>query len=231
MEHIKTAKPVASKELCHGFDLKVGPATVRNEMLCLDELGYLEQPYTSAGRVPTDRGYRFFVDNLITEYSLNRAEQDLLDEVFGVKKEDEFARELSKIVSRVSSSFSAVGLLDEDIFFESGFSEILGEPEFQEVKYLKSFGAMVDALDEEIRRFWEECGGVEKEVEIFIGEENPLQKVRDYSMFFSPWKHARGFRGFLAIITPKRTNYFKHKAVIKKIKNGPVRGRDRGAKD
>ena len=73
-EYIHTARPVASRDLVRKFQLGVSPATVRNEMLSLNELGYLEQPHTSAGRIPTDQGYRFFVDNLAEDLTLGAKE-------------------------------------------------------------------------------------------------------------------------------------------------------------
>ena len=62
-EHISTAQPVGSQTIARSRGLGVSSATVRNDMTVLEREGYLVQPHTSAGRVPTDRGYRFFVDN------------------------------------------------------------------------------------------------------------------------------------------------------------------------
>lgn len=64
-EYVSTAVPVGSKTLCDNYDLDCSPATVRSELSALEELGYLTHPHTSAGRVPTDKGYRLFVDNVI----------------------------------------------------------------------------------------------------------------------------------------------------------------------
>ena len=74
-EHIRTAKPVSSKELVEELGFKASSATIRHEMSELDKFGYLEQPHTSSGRVPTDRGYRFFVDNLVEEDLLSSRQQ------------------------------------------------------------------------------------------------------------------------------------------------------------
>jgi len=63
-EHIKTAQPVGSSSVASSADFAVSPATVRSEMVALEREGYLAQPHTSAGRVPTDKGYRYFVDHL-----------------------------------------------------------------------------------------------------------------------------------------------------------------------
>lgn len=64
-EYVSTAVPVGSKTLCAHFDLDCSPATVRSELSVLEDLGYLTHPHTSAGRVPTDKGYRLFVDNVV----------------------------------------------------------------------------------------------------------------------------------------------------------------------
>ena len=69
-EHIRSAEPVGSKYLVRKYKLNLSPATIRNEMAVLTEAGYLRQPHTSAGRVPTEDGYRFFVGQLMNETSL-----------------------------------------------------------------------------------------------------------------------------------------------------------------
>ena len=69
-EYIRAAEPVGSKRLVDNYDLGMSPATVRNEMAALTDLGYLRQPHTSAGRVPTEEGYRYFVGRLMREASL-----------------------------------------------------------------------------------------------------------------------------------------------------------------
>lgn len=91
-DYIATAEPVGSKNLVSKYNFQVSPATVRNEMAELEERGYLEQPHTSAGRVPSDKGYRAYVDSLlhVEEISPDEAEhirsylRDNLDEVAGL---------------------------------------------------------------------------------------------------------------------------------------------------
>ena len=65
-DYVSTNDPVGSKALAERHDLGVSPATIRNDMAVLEEQGYITQPHTSAGRVPTDKGYRLFVDRLAT---------------------------------------------------------------------------------------------------------------------------------------------------------------------
>ncbi|MEY3988899.1 MAG: heat-inducible transcription repressor HrcA [Actinomycetota bacterium] len=74
-EYIATAQPVGSAHIANNRDLAVSSATVRNDMAALEREGYLMHPHTSAGRIPTDKGYRFFVDNLVPNGSLGSIEQ------------------------------------------------------------------------------------------------------------------------------------------------------------
>ncbi|HHV94164.1 MAG TPA: heat-inducible transcription repressor HrcA [Firmicutes bacterium] len=73
-DYIDTAEPVGSRTIARRYGLGVSPATIRNEMADLEEDGYLEQPHTSAGRIPSEKGYRFYVDVLMTPRTLSRQE-------------------------------------------------------------------------------------------------------------------------------------------------------------
>ena len=78
-KYIQTGEPVGSKNLLDSLGFSVSSATVRNEMAELAEMGYLEQPHTSAGRIPSTQGYRYYVENLMTAYEMSPAEKKLID--------------------------------------------------------------------------------------------------------------------------------------------------------
>ena len=80
--YIETRLPVGSKAFVDGYGLDVSPATIRNEMAVLEEMGYLTHPHTSAGRVPTEQGYRFFVEHLVGETELPLVEQLMIRHQF-----------------------------------------------------------------------------------------------------------------------------------------------------
>ena len=101
--HIDKGEPVGSKYLTQEKSISCSPATVRNEMAELEEMGYLEQPHTSAGRVPSEMGYRFYVDSLMHGYRLTK---DELDELNGIVKSKE--SELDKIIEQAGKLFSRV---------------------------------------------------------------------------------------------------------------------------
>lgn len=217
-EYVATARPVTSQAIgMRERDLGVGAATIRNEMLCLDELGYLEQPYTSSGRVPTDKGYRFFVDHLTDNFEVSRRARGKVRELFAESDdEDIFVKEFSRAISRMTGAFTAAGLFDDELFYDVGFSQILKEPEFRDSAYVESFGKLVDLLDDEVRDLCESARDMHELV--FIGHENPLREGRGHAMILSSWRHPAGFGGFLALIGPKRMDYQRTISLLRCIR-------------
>jgi heat-inducible transcriptional repressor len=100
--HIKTAQPVSSAYVAQVGDLSVSPATVRNEMAVLEQVGYLFQPHSSAGRVPTDKGYRFFVDSLSGPAPLGAPQAELV-RMFFARAHGEIERMLAETSGLLSS--------------------------------------------------------------------------------------------------------------------------------
>jgi len=87
-EHTRTAQPVGSKSMVDQYGLQMSSATIRNEMVALTEMGYLRQPYTSAGRVPTEEGYRFFVSNLVQQTNLPVNTRNTISHQFYQSRQD-----------------------------------------------------------------------------------------------------------------------------------------------
>jgi len=99
-EYVARGEPVGSKRVVEVGDLGVSAATVRNEMAALEELGYITQPHTSAGRIPTDAGYRRFVDDLADDPELDGPRRELIAELLGS------ARDVEDLLARTSSVLS-----------------------------------------------------------------------------------------------------------------------------
>lgn len=87
-DYIATAEPVGSRTIAKKYKLGVSPATIRNEMADLEEMGYIEQPHTSAGRIPSQQGYRYYVDYLMKRQELTREEEELIRREFEAKVKD-----------------------------------------------------------------------------------------------------------------------------------------------
>lgn len=104
VEHIRTAEPVGSGAIARRYRLRVSPATIRNDMAALEDLGYLAQPHTSAGRIPTDSGYRYYVDSLPDHAALREAQRRAIALFFGEPAPDvqETLRGTTQLLSRIT---------------------------------------------------------------------------------------------------------------------------------
>lgn len=109
-DYIATAEPVGSRTISKKFELGVSPATIRNEMADLEEMGYIEQPHTSAGRVPSDSGYRYYVDALMDPLILNEEEKKNINQEIANRLDEvnEVIEYTGKLVSQVTSLTSLV---------------------------------------------------------------------------------------------------------------------------
>jgi len=109
-EYVETAQPVGSQTIARASGLGVSSATVRNEMTVLEREGYLAQPHTSAGRVPTDLGYRFFVDNFTDEGPLPAGQRRAVSDFFASAHQalEDLLHETSQLLSRVSHHAAVV---------------------------------------------------------------------------------------------------------------------------
>ena len=109
-DYIESAEPVGSRTLARKYDLGVSPATIRNEMADLEMLGYLEHLHTSSGRVPSSKGYRFYVDGLIPPKPVSDEEKVLIDRWYKgrVKRIEEVFQETARIISQVTKNVSLV---------------------------------------------------------------------------------------------------------------------------
>lgn len=109
-EYIETAQPVGSQTVARSGTLGVSSATVRNDMTVLEREGYLVQPHTSAGRIPTDLGYRYFVDHLIKQRALPAAERRAVSEFFASAHRalEDLLHETSQLLSRVTDHAAVV---------------------------------------------------------------------------------------------------------------------------
>ena len=109
-DYITTAEPVGSRSIARRHGMGISPATIRNEMADLEILGYLEQPHTSAGRIPSPRGYRFYVDCLLNQPKISENDIALITNWYEVKVKsiEEVFQETAKIISRMTHNVSLV---------------------------------------------------------------------------------------------------------------------------
>lgn len=217
-EYTETAIPVGSKVLVEKYHFKVSPATMRSDMAKLEKEGMLHQPHISSGRIPTDKGYRYFVEKIMKNRELSRDEQNKLQkEVLKLKaKNTRVMRTTAKLLSSLTGNLAISGLINKDEFHEFGMRELLDEPEFQKLDEICRVAEVMDYIDEKIDRIAKDL--INDETKIFIGKENPINEISDCSMIVSPYKTKEGEKGILALIGPKRMKYAKNKSLMEYMK-------------
>ncbi|HHW01534.1 MAG TPA: heat-inducible transcription repressor HrcA [Thermoanaerobacterales bacterium] len=104
-DYIATAEPIGSRTIARKYHIGISPATIRNEMADLEELGYLSQPHTSAGRIPSNKGYRFYVDFLMPARKLEEYEQSFIKRLLKkrAKELEDLIEEAGKVISKLTS--------------------------------------------------------------------------------------------------------------------------------
>ena len=211
-DFIRTAVPVSSGRINGkkggGGGLAASPATIRNIMLELDEDGYLYQPHTSAGRAPTGKGYRYFIENLMAiESPPSEIRKDLdgiLDDFWDESESvfDEFAR----VLARHLKLFSGVGLLDEERIFGHGLPEVLREPEFEEHNLAAEFADFAENAESALRDLKSD----------FENEEfRPQIDIKRFSSVSVAFNDQEFGRCVMFSFGPKRMNYERASSTLK----------------
>ncbi len=216
--YTKTALPVGSQALLEHFEFPVSSATLRNDMVALEEEGYLYQPHTSAGRIPTDQGYRLYVEEMMGDEDLSREDQRKLQKELLVMKakQTRMGRSTAKLLSALSGNLAVSGIIGRDELYDFGMKELIEKPEFQEIDELCRLVETLDSLDEKLDDVMVKLKS--GETRIFIGDENPISGIDNCSMIVAPYENKEGERGMLAIIGPKRMEYAKNKSLIEYMK-------------
>ncbi|MDH4330101.1 MAG: hypothetical protein OEV93_00940 [Candidatus Moranbacteria bacterium] len=217
-EYTTSAVPVGSKVLFEKYGISASPATIRHDMSVLEEEGFLYQPHISAGRIPTDTGYRYFVESLMEDRELSKREQIALqEELLKLKaKNSRLSRTTAKLLSVASKNLAISGILDKQEFHDFGMRDLLSEPEFQGLDEVCRIAEALDYVDEMFEKISKEMEV--GETKIFIGKENPIDSISNCSMIVSPYELENGEKGVLALIGPKRMKYAKNKSLIEYIK-------------
>lgn len=215
-EYTISAIPVGSKVVTEKYVTGFSPATIRNDMVELEKEGYLYQPHTSAGRIPTDKGYRYFVERIMPEQELSVSEQKKLQaELLKLRAQNvRLSRATAKLLSSLSGGLAVTGVENELCDF--GIKELLENPEFQEIDEFCKVAEALDYIDENIDALLQKIKL--GETRIFIGKENPIKGISNCSMMVSPYETKEGEKGLLAIIGPKRMKYAKNKSLMEYMK-------------
>jgi len=214
-ENCETSSPVASLDLVKKYHFGISSPTIRNEMQVLEKLGFITQPHTSAGRVPTDKGFRYFVNQLMDKVRLTLKEQDFLKrEMLKLQMAHmEIGRRLAKLLSEQSKTAS-FAIFPEEVS-TLGLSNILDNPSLlpEDTKEIAKFFDNIDSYAEKMIEDY----SLEKEPKAFIGKELTLSKKSDYSMIVTGLTLPSGKKGVIGLIGPKSMKYEKNLSLMEYI--------------
>ena len=238
--YIETAEPVGSRTLSKRSDLGLSAASIRNVMADLEEAGLLTQPHTSAGRVPTDQGYRYWVDRLMEREELAPKEREWArKELSKARSAAALADQASKVASRLTESAALVYVknlkrisflnqvlqemveaqnlldcLEESELFIEGASRIFDQPEFQDIRKIKHLIQAFDDQDELIKFLLEDLDEEGGGVHLHIGREVLIPDLEDVSIVSKDCYVSRVPIASVAVMGPTRMNYQKIVAVV-----------------
>jgi heat-inducible transcriptional repressor len=205
-EYIKTACPVGSESLEKKYDLGISPATVRNEMASLTKLGYLRQPHTSSGRVPTPQAMKFYIDQLMEEKQMSLADEvKTKEDVWDVRGDVRaLMRGAVQALAQRTRSLAVAALEGEGVW-HSGYANVFLHPEFVDLE----LSANLFSLLEEARRmhelFFERMTG-ESIVEVIFGEELGWSGL-NYIGIAGTRFNVHGKEAALGVVGPSRLSY------------------------
>lgn len=190
--YTKTAAPVGSKVLSDDKSFSVSPATIRNVMTDLEKQGYITQPHTSAGRIPTIFGYKYYLDNLLDFKSADKKE---VGELRNLCKKD--PRVLAKSLAEKTNLAAIVGFDANDFYF-TGLFNLFSQPEFEDYRMVLSMSQVVDSLEKAFAEIYNKINSPQ----VLMGEENPFS---EYCSVVATTLPSSGH--LLAILGPIRMDY------------------------
>ena len=207
-EYINAAEPVGSETLERKYNIGVSPATIRNEMVILTQQGFLKQPHTSAGRMPTAISLKFYVNELMEEKPLSVTEEVSTKESIWDHRHDfnHLLRRATLCLAEQSGTI-AVTVTNQGHAFSAGYANILTMPEFFDIDVTRTVLSMLDKSDMLLKLF--ERSVNPGPVHVLFGEELNDPHLEPVSYIYGDFQINDQINGKIGIIGPSRTNFSK----------------------
>lgn len=212
-EYIKSAEPISSGFLVRECKFDCSSATVRNEMADLESEGYVYQPHIAAGRVPTEKAYQFYLENLKSTGGKKFIDKELkklvkiASQVRSISGSIEI-KNIAKKISEMTGETAIVAFAENDIYY-TGISNLFNQPEFSEYELIKKMSGVIDELDTKIGELFEEKNEI---TNVLVGRQNPLGSSCSFIYsFFNDGKSVFGLLG------PMRMDYVKNIALVEYV--------------
>jgi len=203
-EYTETAEPVGSDTLDKKYRLGISPATIRNEMAALTKNGYLAQPHTSAGRIPTPTAIKFYVNQLMKEEDLSVAEEVAVKERIWDARDEygKLLREVTQVLSERTGMLTVAATNDR--LYHSGYARILDLPEFFDIHTTRQVLGLIEE-GQRLESIFNRAQG-EDPIHILLGDELGDELFEPIGIVFTEFSTGPQ-KGKLAVIGPSRLNY------------------------
>ena len=196
-----SAEPVSSRELANSFG--VSSATIRAEMSVLEDAKLIYQPHVSAGRIPTDAGYRYFVNKLADKPMVSgRSIQTISKRVDSLKDRTDGAIKIAAETLSDMTGNMAFATLSDSVYFH-GMGQLFSQPEFMDINQVGQAARFIDAVQE-----WLATADIDK-MQVYIGQENPVARASGLTMIVNRFSSPYSDRSYIGIVGPTRQSYEK----------------------
>ena len=200
-QYAEVASPVGSSLLAKVFG--VSSATIRAEMAELERLGFIAQPHTSAGRVPTDKGYRLYVNGIVGAESTpmeRRGERALAARVEGGGLPERTIRNAVDTLVELTHNLGMATIGDQ--LYMSGLSNLFGQPEFASGNHVQQVARLLDNLEPWLRE-----AAPNEPLSVYIGAENPIGRAANCTLIISKFRSPYSDRSYIGVLGPTRQSY------------------------
>lgn len=202
-QYAEVASPVGSSLLAKVFG--VSSATVRAEMAELERVGYIQQPHTSAGRIPTDKGYRHYVNNLADTQKIvlsaeNRVHQALAARVASGGMPERTIKNAVDTLVELTHNLGLATIGDQ--LYMSGLSNLFGQPEFMQKGQVQEVARLLDNLEP-----WLLEAAPNEPLSVYIGRENPVGAAAGCSLIISRFRTPLSDKSYIGVLGPTRQSY------------------------
>ena len=213
-EYIRSAEPVSSKFLEKEYDFGIRGAMIRREMQRLTEQGYLFQPHTSAGRIPTAKSYRFIVDTILKDHLEKAKNTEFGVEMPALSSEEmlHLMQTLTSKIAELTSSFAISYIPFCNLSLKEGWAEIFNQPEFENKELIKNFTEFIEELQEYIINL-----EIPNEINIYIGQEHPFGKGDEFSTILTNYHFSKNEKSLIAIVGPMRMDYEENIKILESL--------------
>jgi heat-inducible transcriptional repressor len=202
-QYAEVASPVGSSLLAKVFG--VSSATIRAEMVELERNGYIKQPHTSAGRIPTDKGYRYYVNQIAVSDQSTQPAERRIDRALAARVNNTHVpeRAIRNAVDTLVELTHNLGLATiGDQLYMSGLSNLFGQPEFMHPEQVKEVAHLLDNLQP-----WLYEAAPNKPLNVYIGRENPIGRGAGCSLIISRFRSPFSDRSYVGVLGPTRQSY------------------------